>query len=129
MTLPAGNQEGKSRIPSFKDLEVWKKAMKLVERVYALTRSYPPDERFGLTAESRKTSRSVPSNIAEGKMRYSQKEYHHFVSIAHGSPGELHTQILIGGGLGYLSVTDVESIEPEIEEVGRMLRGLMRSLA
>jgi len=116
-------------IPSFKDLEVWKRSMSLLERVYELTRSYHPDERFGLISETREAARSVPSNIAEGKMRFSQKEYHHFVSIAHGSLGEVRTQVLIANRLGYLATPALTEVEQEIGEIGRMLRGLMRSLA
>jgi len=118
-----------SRIPSFRDLEVWQKAMKLVRRIYEVTSSYPPDERFGLLAETRKSVRSVPANIAEGKMRTSGKDFHRFVGIALGSLGEMHTQILMALELGYLQKSLVDAVEREIEEIGRMLRGLERALA
>ncbi len=115
-----------SRIPSFRDLEVWKKAMKLVRRVYDLTRSYPSDEKYGLVAETRKSARSIPSNIAERKMRLSAKDFRKFISIALGSLGEIQTQLLMAVELEYLGGIAVEA---EIEELGRMLRGLERSLA
>jgi len=118
-----------SRIPSFKDLVVWQKAMKLTKRVYEITRSYPADERFGLVAETRKTSRSVAANIAEGKMRTSSREFRNFVSIALGSVGELQTQILMAGNLEYLEAAAVDAVERDLEEVGRMLRGLEHALA
>ena len=117
-----------SRIPSFKDLEVWRRAMQLVGRVYDLTRSYPPDERFGLIAETRKSARSVPANVAEGKTRSSEKEFRHFVSIASGSLGELLTQLLIAQQLGYLAKDTLAGTEQEIDEIGRMLRALARAL-
>lgn len=118
-----------SRIPSFKDLDVWRKAMTLGNRSYDLTRTYPPDERFGLMSETRKTARSIPSNIAEGKMRLTSKDFCRHVSIALGSLGELQMQLLIAGEQKYLSPGSIEAVEKEIEELGRMLRGLERALA
>lgn len=118
-----------SRIPSFKDLDVWQKAMNVAEEVYVITLHYPPDERFGLTAETRKTARSVPSNIAEGKNRLSPLEFRHFISIALGSSAELQTQIILAGRLKYINPDVVRRMEIEIEEIGRMVRGLERALA
>lgn len=118
-----------NRIPSFKDLDVWKKAVILVNRCYDLTNSYPADERFGLVAETRKTARSVPANIAEGKMRLTGKDFRRHVSIALGSLGELQTQLLMAGQRKYLAAAVVDAVEKDIEEVGRMLRGLERALA
>jgi len=114
-----------NRIPSFKDLDVWQKAMNLVDRSYELTKSYPAEERFDLTAETRKTARSVPYNIAEGKMRLTSKDFRRHVR----SLGELQTQILIAGRRKYLGLETIAALEKEIEEVGRMLRGLERALA
>ena len=118
-----------NRIPSFKDLAVWQKAMNLVDRSYDLTNSYPAVERFGLVAETVKSARSIPSNIAEGKMRLTGKDYRRHISIALGSLGELQTQILMAGRRKYLAPATVDAVEKQIEEVGRMLRGLERALA
>jgi four helix bundle protein len=118
-----------SRIPSFKDLDVWKKAMNLVDRVYDLTQTYPSDERFGLVAETRKSARSVPANLAEGKKRTSEREFRYFVSIASGSLGELHTPLLIAARRKYLSQAALPQVESEIEEIGKMLYGLERALS
>src|ERR1051326_3296714 len=101
--------------------------MKQAVRIYEMTKAYPGDERFGLVAETRNTARSVPYNISEDKMRVPVKEDHHFVSIAHGSLGELHTRVLLGNQLKYLKDSELAELEREIEEIGRMLRGLMRS--
>ena len=87
-------------IRTFKDLLVWQKAMSLSVDVYRLTKNYPSHERYGLTAETRKTSRSVPYNIAEGHKRASTAEYIRFLGIAVGSAGELETQLLLAGRLG-----------------------------
>ena len=120
---------GGDRIQSFKDLKVWQKAMDLVVKIYEVTSAYPDHERFGLTAETRKSVRSVPANISEGKSRYSVNEYRHFISIARGSLGELQTQVLLGGRLEYLAKDVVSGTESEIEEIARMLRGLEQSLS
>jgi len=117
-----------SRIPSFKDLEVWQKAMTLVDKIYEITDAFPDREKFGLTAELRKSIRSVPSNIAEGKMRLSPADFRRHVSIALGSLGETQTQLLMGGRRRYLTADVVEAVERDIEEIGRMLRGLERAL-
>ena len=118
-----------SRIPSFKDLTVWKRSMDLVDRIYDLTQSYPSDERFGLVAETRKTARSIPCNVAEGKKRVSPNEYRRFVSIAAGSLGELHTQLLIAARRKYFPSETLPKLEGEIEEIGKMLYGLERALS
>ena len=118
-----------NRIPSFKDLDVWQKAMTLLHRCYELTNSYPADERFGLISETRKTARSIPFNIAEGKMRLTGKDFRRHISVALGSLGELQTQLLIAGRRKYLTAAVVDAVEKDIEEIGRMLRGLERALA
>ena len=83
-----------ARVRTFKDLLVWQKAMDLSVEIYRLTKNYPSDERYGLTAETRKTSRSVPYNIAEGHKRSTTADYIRFLSISQGSVGELETQLL-----------------------------------
>jgi four helix bundle protein len=103
--------------------------MKLMRQVYEVTRFYPADEKFGLVAETRKTARSVPANVAEGKMRTSGRDFRKFVSIALGSLGELQTQVLMALELEYLEKAAVEVVERDIEEIGRMLRGLEQALA
>ena len=117
------------KIRSFKDLKVWQKAMDLVVGIYEVTNAYPDEERFGLKAETRKTARSVPYNVSEGKSRASVKEYRHFVEIARGSLGELQTQFLLAGRLKYLAADLSSRLEEEIEEIARMLRGLEQSLS
>src|SRR5581483_8714730 len=117
-----------SRISTFKELEVWKKSMDLVDRVYDLTERYPSDERFGLVYETRKSARSIPANLAEGKKRTSEREFRHFVSIASGSLAELHTQLLIASRRSYVPPGLLPAMESDIDEIGRMLFGLERAL-
>ena len=116
------------KIRTFKDLPVWQKAMDLSVEVYRLTKNYPSHERYGLTAETRKTSRSVPYHIAEGHKRGSTAEYIRFLSSGAGSAGELETQLLLGGRLASLKEGTAEGLLALHAEVERMLDALIRSL-
>ena len=116
------------RIRTFKDLLVWQKAMDLSVEVYRLTKNYPSHERCGLTAETRKTSRSVPNNIAEGHKRRSTAEYIRCLGIAAGSAGELETLLLLASRLGYHQKNSADAAFALHAEVERMLDALIRSL-
>jgi len=116
------------RIRTFKDLLVWQKAMDLSVEVYRLTRHYPSHEMYGLTAETRKTSRSVPYNIAEGHKRGSTAEYIRFLGIAAGSASELETQLLLAGRLGYHQKNSADAAFALHAEVERMMDALVRRL-
>jgi four helix bundle protein len=113
---------------SFRKLVVWQKAFVLCIDVYKQTETFPWNERFGLTAELRKTARSVAYNIAEGHRPSSAREFARFLDISHGSAAELETQLLIGESLGYLSPTVAGSALSQLDEVSRMLAGLKESL-
>jgi four helix bundle protein len=115
-------------IRTFKDLLVWQKAMDLSVEIYRLTKNYPSHERYGLIAETRKTSRSVPYNIAEGHKRGSTADYIRFLGIAAGSAVELETQLLLAGRLGYLKEGTAKGVLALHAEVERMLDALIRSL-
>jgi four helix bundle protein len=115
-------------VRTFKDLLVWQKAMDLSVEIYRLTNDYPSHEKYGLTAETRKTSRSVPYNIAEGHKRGSTAEYIRFLGIAAGSNGELETQLLLAGRLGYHQKNRADWVLTLHAEVERMLDALVRSL-
>jgi four helix bundle protein len=115
-------------VKTYKDLIVWQKAMDLSVEVYNLTRRYPSEEKFGLTAETRKTARSVAYNIAEGHKRKSTADYIRFLHIAVGSAGELETQLLLAGRLGYYKKNDADAVFALYSEIERMLDSLIRSL-
>ena len=115
-------------IRTFKDLLVWQKAMDLCVEVYRLTQSYPADERYGLIAENRKTSRSVPYNIAEGYKRGSTADYIRFLGIAVGSNAELETQLLLAARLRYHQKNNADVVFALHAEVQRMLDALIRTL-
>ena len=114
-------------IRSHKDLIVWQKSVALASRVYAATRKLPSEERFGLTRQLRRASVSIASNIAEGSARRSRSEFRHFLHIARGSLSELETQMMIA--IDQRFIVSHESPIAEIAEVGRLLNGLIRSLA
>lgn len=109
-----------------KDLDVWKKSMDLVEAIYALSKLFPDDEKFGLTNQIRRASVSVPSNISEGAARKSDKEFIQFLYIALGSLSELETQYLIAVRLKY--IIENKEIENKINEVKKMIVGLRNYL-
>ena len=111
---------------SYRELIAWQKAMTLAETVYEVTRSFPADERFGLTNQLRRAAVSVPSNIAEGHGRQSRADFVRFLRIALGSVREIETQLLLAGRLGFADATKVGLITGDAEEVARLLFGLIR---
>ena len=113
---------------SFRDLLSWQKAMALVTEIYRATAGFPRDEMYGLTCQVRRSAVSVPSNIAEGKGRFSKKEFGHFLSNARGSLCEMQTQLEIARNLGYLPEARFDELDQQSREVGRMLNGLMKAL-
>ena len=115
-------------IQDFKDLVVWQKAMDLTTEVYRLTKKLPKDELYGLTNQLRRAAVSIPSNIAEGNARGSQREYVRFLSIARGSKSEVETQLLLCVKLGYLEPSETESALALCTEVGKMLTVMISKL-
>jgi len=113
---------------SYRDLVAWQKAMKFVTAIYEVTQRFPSEERYGLTNQLRRASVSVPSNIAEGQARFSQKEFHHFLSMARGSLVEIETQLLIARNLKYLQPARAEDLLATADELGRILNGLISSI-
>ncbi len=105
------------------ELRVWQDAMALVRKVYEVSAVFPPDERFGLTAQIRRSAVSVPSNIAEEAAHSSQKEFLRFLSMARGSLSELDTQLRIAHDLRFADTSDLIR---SIESLFAMLAGLMR---
>jgi len=102
--------------------------MTLVEEIYSVTRSFPRSEQFGLTAQIRRSSVSIPSNIGEGKRRKRELVFLNHLDIALGSQGEVEVQLEIAKRVGLLTPRDYDRIQAIVEEVGRMLNGLMASI-
>jgi len=113
---------------SFRDLRVWQEAMALTVEIYKSTAGFPKHELYGLTQQIRRATLSVPSNIAEGKGHYSDKEFSRFLFHARGLLLELQTQLLIAEQLQYLSKEDGQRLIAMAEGVGRALSGLIGSL-
>ena len=91
-------------IRDFPDLEVWQDAMEICERIYRLTWTFPRQETYGLASQFQRASVSIPSNIAEGRMRGSLRDYAHYVAIARGSLAEVRTQLILAQRLGMATV-------------------------
>jgi len=113
---------------SFRDLRVWRESMLLVEDIYRLSRRFPADERFGLTAQIRRAAISIPSNIGEGGRRKRRKPHLHHLDIALGSQGEVDVQLELARRLAYISSAEYEKAAGRVGDVGKMLNGLIESL-
>ncbi len=112
----------------FEKLEVWRKAIELADQIYAVTRLFPDNERFGLTSQMRRAAVSISSNIAEGSGRSSDKEFARFVEIAYGSLMEVVSQLRVGLHQSFLKEKEHNEIRQNAEELARMLSGLRKSL-
>jgi len=115
-------------ILTYRDLDVWKQGMELVEECYKLTAGFPRSERFGLTSQMRRAAVSIPANVAEGQCRRETKPYRHHVSIAIGSHGALETYFELSVRLGFLSRAECTRVMKRCDSVGRLLSGLHRAL-
>ncbi len=112
-----------------KKLVLWQKAVHLVVSVYEVTRRFPSVERFGLAAQMQRAAVSIPSNVAEGAARKGRKEYLQFAYTARGSLSELDTQVEIAGRLGYLTPSELSKLQAEMDEVSRLLNGVIAYLS
>jgi four helix bundle protein len=113
---------------NFEKLEVWHEAIKFADFVYSVTRSFPADERFGLTNQMRRAAVSISSNIAEGAARLSPKDYARFIEIATRSVFEVVSQAFVSRRQNFLSEVDFKRLYTAAEEQGKMLSGLRRSI-
>lgn len=116
------------KISSHRDLTVWRKAMDLVDAVYKVSAHFPQEERFGLASQMRRSAVSIPSNIAEGRVRKTTKDFIHFLHIASGSTAELETQLDIALRQRLIEKTDYNELVPLLSEVGKMLVSMISSL-
>lgn len=108
----------------YKKLIVWQKSIVLTKTIYEVTKQFPKDEQFGLVSQMRRAVVSVPSNLAEGSRRRTQKDKNHFYSIAFGSASELETQIEISSELGFIDKETHQTLMLQIDEILRMLNKL-----
>lgn len=110
---------------NYEDLRVWRRAMDMVIEIYRVTKTFPTEELYGLTSQMRRAAVSIPSNIAEGKGRFSSKELTHFLFQARGSLMELRTQISLCRELNLLSPDISAALYERSCELGRLLNGLI----
>jgi four helix bundle protein len=115
-------------VQSYRDLVAWNKAMELVTEIYRVTHNFPKEELFGLMSQLRRAAVSIPSNIAEGKGRLSKGELRQFLGNARGSLAEVETQILIAQNLSYLDAAKTSGLLTKVEEVGKILNGLITAV-
>ena len=113
---------------NFDKLLVWQRAHSLVLKIYEVTNSFPKEEIWGLTSQIRRAAVSVPSNIVEGKARGSRKDFKRFLLIARGSLEEVKYQSLLAKELKYMNDEQYEEITVMIEDVGRLLGGMIRKV-
>ena len=109
-----------------RDLNVWQESINLVNVVYEAILDFPQNEQYGLSAQLRRSVVSVPSNIAEGCGRESNRELYHFLNLASGSLAEVETQCYIAYSLGYIE--DLSQIDEQIGTVQRLLAGFRKHI-
>ena len=114
---------------NFKELKVWKAGLELAKIIFAISRSFPAEEKYVLTSQILRAAISVPSNIAEGCGRKSEKEFNQFLNIALGSSFELETQVIIAMEFNYITKEKSEHICSQVIEVQKMIYGLQKSLS
>ncbi len=110
------------------DLDAWKLSMSLVSDIYMLTRDFPKEEIYGLTSQIRRAAVSIPTNIAEGAARGSNKDFAHFLNISLGSLAEVETQIILSDNLGFVSSTQKAATIEKLTNIRRLIIGLKRAL-
>ncbi len=111
-----------------KDLQVWQRSMALAKSIYLLSSAFPKAEIYGLTAQIRRAAVSVPSNIAEGSQRGTQKEFHHFILIAKGSLAEVETQLMLAAEIGCIPHSEITAALKETSELHFMIKAFSETL-
>jgi four helix bundle protein len=106
---------------NYLDLKIWQRSRELVRLVYQLTESFPKDQQFSLVNQMQRAAVSIPSNIAEGAGRNSDKEFTHFLDIANGSAFELETQLFLSLDLGYVKAEKINVLVSELKEIQKMI--------
>ncbi len=114
---------------NFRNLEIWKKSIELVQKVYKLTKKYPDEEKFGLISQMQRASVSISSNIAEGCSRNSEIEFKRFLEIAIGSAFELETQLIIASELDYHSISEQNEIAEDLNGIQKQINSLITKIS
>lgn len=114
---------------NFKQLVVWQVGFEIAQLCYNLVKSFPREEKFGLISQITRAANAIPSNIAEGSSRKSEREYAHFLEIALGSAFELETQLLLALNIGFCDVSETKSILCKIDQEQKMLIAFIKKLS
>ena len=118
-----------AEIRSFRELNVYKNARESARAIFEISKTFPREERYGLTSQIRLAAVSIPANVAEGAGRYSNREFAHFLSNAQGPATELETELIISNRLGYLDDTTLTSLVTPLDNIGRLITGLSKHLS
>ena len=113
---------------NFREYDIWTDGMELVEQVYVFVDRFPNTEKFGLSSQITRSAVSIPSNIAEGASRNSEKDFARFLEIALGSAFELETQLLIAGKRNYISELDLDKCVKNLTSLQKRIYGLRRKI-
>lgn len=112
----------------FQDLVIWERSHQLTLHIYNLTRTFPKEELYGLTSQIRRSSSSIPTNIAEGCGRNSELDFNRFLAIAMGSASELEYQLILSRDLKYCSEEDFEVLASELKEIKKMINSFSQKV-
>ena len=115
-------------VNNFKDLKIWKIAIKLVKKLYTISSKLPKEEMYGLTSQMRRSAISIPSNVAEGFRRQHNNEFKQFLYISLGSCAELETQLIIAEELGYIDNSNTSELFEDLDYICRMTSNLIKTL-
>ena len=115
-------------VNNFKDLKIWKVAIELVKKVYAVSSKFPKEEMYGLKSQMRRSAISIPSNVAEGFRRQHNNEFKQFLYISLGSCAELETQTIIAEELGYIDKGQTPKLFEDLDHICRMTFNLLKTL-
>ncbi len=118
----------KRKIKTYRDLDIWTKAIELVKEIYKATEKFPKHETYGLSTQLRRSAVSIPSNVAEGFRRYHNKEYKQFLYVSLGSCAELETQVTIAKELKYIQKDEEEMLLERSDYICRMISNLLKKL-
>jgi len=110
---------------NFRNVLAWKRVVELSKVIYDVTKGFPDDEKYGLVSQIRRAVVSVSSNIAEGCGRRTSKDFISFMYNAIGSVKEVESELFVAEKLGYIEMGDVENLVGELEEIGKMLSGMI----
>jgi four helix bundle protein len=113
---------------NFKKLKIWIKSMGIVTEIYQITNTFPSHERFGLISQMQRSAVSIPSNIAEGSAKTSNKDFARFLEISIGSSYELETQLIVSFNLKYIETAVYEDLSFKISEIQKMINGFKNKL-